>query len=83
MWTNEEGSRFAPAMTASGVFAGKFTLDYALGLKDADGVAMGEALEAIGYKGKTPVGGRPVGAFFEAHIAAAPSSRPRRRRSAW
>ncbi len=28
IWTNEEGSRFAPAMVASGVFAGVFTLDY-------------------------------------------------------
>ena len=28
-WTNEEGSRFAPAMLASGVFAGVFTPDYA------------------------------------------------------
>ncbi len=75
VWTNEEGSRFAPAMTASGVFAGKFTLDYALGLKDADGVAMGEALERIGYKGKVRVGGRPVGAFFEAHIEQGPDPR--------
>ena len=28
-WTNEEGARFAPAMMASGVFAGQFTQDYA------------------------------------------------------
>ena len=28
-WTNEEGSRFAPAMLCSGVFAGVFTPDYA------------------------------------------------------
>src|SRR6201999_2940175 len=28
-WTNEEGSRFAPAMVASGVFAGAFTRDWA------------------------------------------------------
>ena len=27
-WTNEEGSRFAPAMVASGVFAGVYELDY-------------------------------------------------------
>jgi N-carbamoyl-L-amino-acid hydrolase len=72
VWTNEEGSRFAPSMTASGVFAGKYTLDYALGLKDKDGVTMGEALEAIGYAGKAPVGGRKVGAFFEAHIEQGP-----------
>ena len=31
VWTNEEGCRFAPAMVASGVFGGAFTLDHALG----------------------------------------------------
>ena len=30
VWTNEEGCRFAPAMVASGVFGGAFTLDHAL-----------------------------------------------------
>ena len=29
-WTNEEGARFAPAMIASGVFAGVFELEYGL-----------------------------------------------------
>src|SRR5882762_11219440 len=29
VWTNEEGCRFAPAMTASGVFGGAFELDHA------------------------------------------------------
>ena len=72
VWTNEEGARFAPAMTASGVFAGKFALDFALALKDKDGVTFGDALERIGYKGEAPVGGRPVGAFFEAHIEQGP-----------
>jgi N-carbamoyl-L-amino-acid hydrolase len=27
VWTNEEGCRFAPAMVASGVFGGAFTLE--------------------------------------------------------
>ena len=36
-WTNEEGTRFAPAMLASGVFAGVHTLDWAYGREDADG----------------------------------------------
>ena len=31
-------------------------------------VTFGEALRKIGYDGKEPVGGRKVGAFFEAHI---------------
>jgi N-carbamoyl-L-amino-acid hydrolase len=72
VWTNEEGSRFAPAMTASGVFGGKFPLEFALDLKDTSGVTLGEALEKIGYKGALPVGGRPVGGFFEVHIEQGP-----------
>ena len=72
VWTNEEGCRFAPAMVASGVFGGAFTLEHALGIKDRDGVSFGEALKKIGYDGKEPVGGRPVGAFFEAHIEQGP-----------
>jgi N-carbamoyl-L-amino-acid hydrolase len=72
VWTNEEGCRFAPAMTASGVFGGVFTVDYALSRTDPDGVTFGEALKQIGYDGPEPVGGRPVGAFFEAHIEQGP-----------
>src|SRR3984957_1753274 len=73
VWTNEEGSRFAPAMVASGVFGGAFTLDQALNIKDRDGVSFGEALKKIGYDGQEPVGGRPVGAFLEAHIEQGPA----------
>jgi len=72
VWTNEEGCRFAPAMVASGVFGGAFELDYALSRTDRDGVSFGEALKAIGYDGSEPVGGRKVGAFFEAHIEQGP-----------
>src|ERR1700743_889753 len=50
-WTNEEGSRFAPAMLASGVFAGVFTVDYANGREDRDGRTFGDELERIGYRG--------------------------------
>ncbi|MEZ5857060.1 MAG: Zn-dependent hydrolase [Hyphomicrobiaceae bacterium] len=71
-WTNEEGSRFAPSMVASAVFAGAFPLDQALSLKDPDGKVLGEELERIGYKGGEPVGGRPVHAFFELHIEQGP-----------
>ncbi|MBX3246862.1 MAG: Zn-dependent hydrolase [Myxococcales bacterium] len=70
-WTNEEGSRFAPAMVASGVFAGVFDLDYGLGRKDLDGKTIGEELARIGYAGDAPVG-KPVRAFFEAHIEQGP-----------
>jgi N-carbamoyl-L-amino-acid hydrolase len=72
VWTNEEGSRFAPAMVASGVFAGAFDLDYGLSRKDVDGKTMGEELQRIGYAGEAAVGGRPVAAFFEAHIEQGP-----------
>ena len=72
VWTNEEGSRFAPAMVASGVYAGVFPLDYGLSRADIDGRTMGEELQRIGYAGTEPVGGRSVHAFFETHIEQGP-----------
>ena len=72
MWTNEEGSRFAPAMTASGVFTGVLKLEDSLKVKDIDGKAFGAELARIGYAGDAEVGGRPVAAFFELHIEQGP-----------
>jgi N-carbamoyl-L-amino-acid hydrolase len=72
MWTNEEGSRFAPSMVASGVFAGVFALDHALGLTDSAGKTMGAELQRIGFAGDQPMGGRPIHAFFELHIEQGP-----------
>lgn len=72
VWTNEEGTRFAPSMVASGVFAGEFDLDYGLSRADLDGKTMGEELARIGYAGDAPVGGRPLTAYFEAHIEQGP-----------
>jgi len=72
VWTNEEGSRFAPCMMGSGVFASKFTLEETLAKRDAQGVSVGEALNAIGYAGPRAVSGHPVGAYFEAHIEQGP-----------
>ena len=71
-WTNEEGARFAPAMTASGVFAGVLTLEQALAIEDIEGKTIGAELDRIGYAGTAPVGGRPVHAFFELHIEQGP-----------
>ena len=71
-WTNEEGSRFSPAMVGSGVFAGTFTLDYGLGRTDADGKTLGGELERIGYAGDVDCAPRPVGTYFEAHIEQGP-----------
>ncbi|MEO8559313.1 MAG: Zn-dependent hydrolase, partial [Rhodospirillales bacterium] len=72
VWTNEEGSRFAPAMVASGVFAGVFDLDYGLSRADLDGKTMGQELQRIGYAGEAQVGGRKIAAFFETHIEQGP-----------
>ncbi len=72
IWTNEEGSRFAPAMIASGIFAGIFDLQYGLNSADLEGKTMGQELKRIGYAGTEPVGGRPIHAFFETHIEQGP-----------
>jgi N-carbamoyl-L-amino-acid hydrolase len=71
-WTNEEGTRFVPAMLASGVFAGVIDLDWAHDRIDAKGLRFGDELERIGWKGSEPVGGRPMKAFFELHIEQGP-----------
>jgi N-carbamoyl-L-amino-acid hydrolase len=72
MWTNEEGSRFLPVMGASGAFAGVHTVEEILAGRDPEGVSFGDALRAIGYAGAMPVGGRKLGAYFEAHIEQGP-----------
>jgi len=72
VWTNEEGARFAPSMVGSGVFAGIYPLEKGLACSDQDGRTIGEELERIGYAGAEECGGRPIGAFFEAHIEQGP-----------
>ena len=71
-WTNEEGTRFAPAMLASGVFAGIHDEAWAYGRRDADGKAFGDELQRIGWQGDEPVGARKMHAFFELHIEQGP-----------
>jgi len=72
-WTNEEGSRFSPAMIGSGVFAGVFDLADGLARPDnVTGTTLGAELERIGFAGAEPVAGRPVAAYFEAHIEQGP-----------
>ncbi|MBE0452276.1 Zn-dependent hydrolase [Roseovarius autotrophicus] len=71
-WTNEEGTRFAPAMLASGVFAGVLDRDWAYGRVDAQGKRFGDELERIGWKGPETVGARKMHAFFELHIEQGP-----------
>ena len=71
-WTNEEGARFAPAMIASGVFAGVFARDWAVARQDRSGESFGGALEKIGYRGPEPCGQHKLSAFFELHIEQGP-----------
>jgi len=71
-FTNEEGTRFAPAMLASGVFAGIHTQDWAYDRTDADGLKFGDELSRIGWKGDEEVGVRKMHAFFELHIEQGP-----------
>lgn len=71
-WANEEGARFAPAMLASGVFAGIHTLDYAYGRKDLEGKTYGDELARIGWRGDEEVGARRMHAYFEYHIEQGP-----------
>ncbi|OZA93635.1 MAG: Zn-dependent hydrolase, partial [Rhizobiales bacterium 39-66-18] len=71
-WTNEEGSRFAPAMLASGGFSGVFEKDYVMDQRDREGIRFGDALDAIGYRGEKPLGGHPMSAMFELHIEQGP-----------
>lgn len=71
-WTNEEGTRFAPAMLASGVFAGKHDLQWAYDRVDAKGKRFGDELERIGWKGEEKVGARKMHAMFELHIEQGP-----------
>jgi beta-ureidopropionase / N-carbamoyl-L-amino-acid hydrolase len=71
-WTNEEGARFAPAMMASGVFAGIHTQDYAYSRKDLDGKVFGDELARIGWIGTEKVGARKMHAMLELHIEQGP-----------
>ena len=71
-WTNEEGTRFAPAMLASGVFAGMHTQDWAYSRVDAEGKSFGDELARIGWVGTEAVGARKMHAMIELHIEQGP-----------
>ena len=71
-WTNEEGTRFAPPMLASGVFAGVHALNWAHGREDSEGAKVGDELARIGWKGSEEVGARKMHAFYELHIEQGP-----------
>jgi beta-ureidopropionase / N-carbamoyl-L-amino-acid hydrolase len=64
VWTNEEGSRFQPAMNGSGVFAGKLALQSAYDAVDTAGKRFGDELERIGYRGPEPARAGPIHAYL-------------------
>ncbi|AOT05809.1 M20 family metallo-hydrolase [Arthrobacter sp. U41] len=66
-WTNEEGARFQPSLMGSSVFTGALALDKALLVTDPAGISVGEALEAIGYRGIAPLD-VPIEAYAEIHV---------------
>jgi len=71
-WTDEEGSRFGHSLMGSGVWAGIFTLDKALGLTDTEGTTVGTALDQIGYRGSETAAPFKADAYFELHIEQGP-----------
>ena len=71
-FTNEEGTRYAPAMLSSGVFAGLHTQGWAYDRVDAEGKKFGDELKRIGWRGDEETGARKMHAFFELHIEQGP-----------
>jgi N-carbamoyl-L-amino-acid hydrolase len=53
-WTNEEGSRFQPAMQGSGVWVGEHDLETEYERTDEHGNRLVDELERIGYRGDIP-----------------------------
>ena len=71
-FTNEEGTRYAPALLSSGVFVGIHTQEWAYEREDANGLKFWAERELIGWKGDEEVGARKMHAFFELHIEQGP-----------
>jgi N-carbamoyl-L-amino-acid hydrolase len=71
-FTDEEGSRFAPDMLGSLVYAGGMPLEDALQIRGIDGAALGDELLRIGYAGPEPCPARPPQAYVELHIEQGP-----------
>ena len=71
-WTNEEGSRFAPAMVSSGVWSGALERDWAYSRADINGKKQGDELVRIGYKGSAPARKWSTHAYYEYHIEQGP-----------
>ena len=71
-FTDEEGSRFAPDMLGSLVYAGGMTVEEAYDIVGIDGARFGDELARIGYLGSTPCPGLVPHAYVELHIEQGP-----------
>ena len=71
-WTNEEGARFSPPMVASGMFTGRYGLDWARDLIGDDSARFCDELARIGYAGDGPCEASEIDAYFELHIEQGP-----------
>jgi beta-ureidopropionase / N-carbamoyl-L-amino-acid hydrolase len=71
-FADEEGARFGVACTGSRVITGAMTAERALGLTDADGISMAEAMERAGRRtervGRDDEALRRIGCFVELHV---------------
>ena len=71
-WTNEEGSRFRPAMMGSRVHARDLALDHALATTDDAGVSVRDALRESAQAGTLAPAPRGWACWLEAHIEQGP-----------
>tara|TARA_R110001583_G_scaffold53385_1_gene164716 strand:- start:5700 stop:6941 length:1242 start_codon:yes stop_codon:yes gene_type:complete len=72
VWTNEEGSRFSPAMSGSAAFAGLLSETDYRSSQDAEGNTLGECLDISGFKGDLLPNDIPIGCYLELHIEQGP-----------
>jgi len=72
VFTDEEGSRFAPDMLGSLVYVGGLALEAALDTEAVDGAVLGDELSRIGYAGSSPCPAVAPRAFVELHVEQGP-----------
>jgi N-carbamoyl-L-amino-acid hydrolase len=72
VWSNEEGSRFSPAMSGSGVFSGKLKQSDIYNSVDDKGISYLDALTASQQRGDHLCQAFPFSASLELHIEQGP-----------
>lgn len=72
VWTNEEGTRFSPAMNGSGVWAGEIDKTDAYAQLSVEGMSFRDELQRIGYCGDIESRAFPIDSAFELHIEQGP-----------